>query len=164
MVMIANAGEAILLIRKNGQLLPFYTAAFGYADGWPWSIRNKYLGSVSINQDGLIQQIKSIEIVRPFGQSVLSKIFSVLNSNWRIEVEYEHQTMLLDEVKKIVIHGIDADKKMNYGFFRSMYNKDYVSGINKVSSIKEIFTYLGLTRVIDDFAEDDDSFALLDRL
>lgn len=163
-MMSADANDAVLVCKRTGHMLPFYKGAFQSAEGWPAKIRSEYRGAFLIDEDGNAEEIEDVKIARPLGKSKLSMTFSFLNGNWSVELVSRARNKSLQEVKELILQGLRKDQDVRFAFFPSVEGREYSTEILQLSSTKDIFNYLGLSREILIAKEEEEHPPILDGL
>lgn len=131
---------AILIIDKSKLVMPIDTHALTVADGPKRKINQRYIDSLILYPDGNIFVIKKIEIIGLHGKSFLSKLFSLLNSNWEIEVVTEKVDLILDDLIQKIISNLN-EESLSYFNEKIMLDKA-IHSIRQVKSIDELFSAL----------------------
>ena len=148
--------DVLLVLRTDGMLLPVYEPALRLAEGWPWQIKKEYTGALLIQPTGSILRVQRVVIEKPYGTSLLAKIFSVLNSNWDIALHTEREDVSPNEVMQAIVRGLQLDRSTGRNLFDKVEEEPGTAGVTmKSASIAEIFRRLNL---------DDPDFIALDAL
>lgn len=140
-----NGSGVLLVLRADGVLLPVYESALNLAEGWPWNIKRAYAGARMIRGTGAVLRVKNVVITKPYGKSPLSKIFSVLNSNWEIALKTEREEASDKDIVQALLHGLSLDRSAGRNLFDTRKAELAGNGSNtKNLSIEEIFRELHL--------------------
>ena len=87
----ANASETaqtvLLVLELEQSLVPTSTCAFDLSNGTRHE-RQKYVGGLVINRAGEVRRIEKINVLGPFGASMLGKIVSILTSGRHISTHF----------------------------------------------------------------------------
>jgi hypothetical protein len=131
---------AILIIDKSKLVIPIDTHALTVADGPKRKINERYVDSLILYPDGNIFIIKKIDIIGLHGKSFLSKLFSLLNSNWEIEVVKEKVDFTLGDLIQKVISNLNEE---SLSYFNEKITLDKaIQSLRQVKSIDELFRVL----------------------
>jgi hypothetical protein len=90
----------ILALDKREMIFPFHVDGFQVANGNRGKIKKQYRNATVFFHDGTTQKINDVVIKGAWGKSFLGKVFSFLNSSWRVEIVSEKIDMELQEQKK----------------------------------------------------------------
>lgn len=131
---------AILINSNSKEIMPI--AALDIADGPKRSLNNKYKDSLLLWPDGLVEVIKRIDVKGAYGNSWYGKLFSVLNSNWLVDVITEKKDLSLDEIKSLITISLKDDKHKSMFFEFTKSVDEIISEVSKAASIEEIFSIL----------------------
>ncbi len=120
--------------------MPINTDAFSVADGPKRKIHERYVDSLILYPDGNIFVIKKIDIKGLHGTSFLSKLFSLLNSNWQIEVIKEKVELPLDQLIQQVTTNLNEN---SLSFFNEdMSVSEAIKLVSQIKSADELFNAL----------------------
>lgn len=120
--------------------MPINTDAFSVADGPKRTINERHVDSLILYPDGNIFVIKKIDIKGLHGTSFLSKLFSLLNSNWQVEVIKEKVELPLDQLIQQVIENLNEN---SLSFFNEdMSVTEAIKLVNQIKSADELFNAL----------------------
>jgi hypothetical protein len=153
---IDNGPDVLLVLRADGMLLPVYEPALQHAEGWPWKIKRDYANALLVRGTGAILEVKNVVIRKPYGETLLSKVFSVLNSNWEVTLHTAEAETPPMKVVQAILHGLSLDSATRRNLFEKAEGEPgQVASHLKNLSIEEIFRRLHL---------DDPEFIALDSL
>ena len=108
---------ALLLLRTDGTLLPVWSDALNVAEGWPWTIRKGYRNALILRPTGAVERVEGVNIVKPYGASLLTRFFSLLNSNWTISLSLVQVEVPFVQIKASVLEGLRLDQSSGRRLF-----------------------------------------------
>ena len=139
-----KTSDVLLVARADGILLPVYEPALQYAEGWPWKIKRDYSKALLIRSTGDVLEVINVEVRRPYGKTVLSKVFSVLNLNWEVSLQTVGTRIPQKKVIQAILHGLSLDRATGRSLFdkiEEVPSSPTESG-KKNLSIEEVFSRL----------------------
>ena len=156
MAMTANVLELILVKTRDGLVMPFYRGALSCAEGWPWSIKSRYLGAQIVAANGEVQLVQDLTIGPPVGAGLVSRAYSLLTLMWRVTVSTREVPVAWHDLQSLLLEGLQNNSDAGRDFF---YGKaQNLDRLRRCSSAMEFFEVLGLTGAAGDV------FEALDRL
>jgi hypothetical protein len=94
-----NEDAAILILNNSKMAIPIHTDALHVADGPKRKIEKKYVNSLLVFANGNTFIVKDIVVTGLYGESLVAKFISLLNSNWKITVNLVKQNVSIEEIK-----------------------------------------------------------------
>jgi hypothetical protein len=148
-----SALDVLLVLRKDGALLPVYRGGLCEAEGWPWTIKRRYTGALVFAVSGAATMTE-VDIVGLVGRSTFSRFLSALNSNWTVSVRLNDAHMVLKEIIDAVSKGLRANISAHRALF-DIPESELLALVQGAESVVELFHILGVDRP---------DFVALDRL
>lgn len=139
-LVIMRCDYAILINSNSKEIMPI--AALDIADGPKRSLNNKYKDSLLLWPDGLVEVIKRIDVKGPYGNSWYGKLFSILNSNWSVDVITEKKDFSFDEIKSLITINLKDDKHKSIFFEFTKPVDEIIGEVSNATSIEEVFNIL----------------------
>ncbi|MFV8382842.1 hypothetical protein ACNO5E_01945 [Vibrio parahaemolyticus] len=135
-----------VLIVRIDMIFPFHVDGFQVANGNRGKIKKQYRNATVFFYDGTTQKINDVVIKGAWGKSFLGKVFSFLNSSWKVEVVSEKIDIELQEQKNIVVNSLKVDQERVEPFFVLTGGFEQVENkINEAESMAEIYKALGIS-------------------
>jgi len=140
-----KSSDVLLVLRADGLLLPIYERALRRAEGWPWQIKRAYTGALLIRSTGAASRVMSVVVERPYGKTPLSRVFSLLNSNWEVALHTGKAEATPKEVVKAICEGLSTDSTSVKSLFDTTEDEliEFRSKVNDFS-MEDIFHRLHL--------------------
>lgn len=142
--------DIVLIVRGDGALLPVYRDALGVAEGWPWKIKNLYSNALVIFHSQEAMCVAEVIVFGPAGSSTFSKLFSIFNLNWNIELKYSKLPLDLFEIVNFVCGGLRANAERRMNLF-DVPNEVLIQRVRAASSLSELFDALGVNNLNKEF-------------
>ena len=136
----------LLLDERHGQILPLSTFAFEHAQGSKAAIREKNVNAKVLYRDGRICQLVDIDFVELDGESVASRIFSLVTRSWRVRTVLSPPLDLsFDSIKQAVTALSLRDAELPSPYLDRKPNAgDLPRLISACQSATELFDLLGV--------------------
>ncbi len=136
----------ILALDKREMIFPFHVDGFQVANGNRGKIKKQYRNATVFFHDGTTQKINDVVIKGAWGKSFLGKVFSFLNSSWRVEIVSEKIDMELQEQKNMIVNSLKVDQERVEPFFVLTGDFEQVENkINEAKSMPEIYKALDIS-------------------
>lgn len=138
---VSEFQDIVLVLRRDGVLLPVYEQALQLAEGWPWAIKRAYADALLIRSAGTVSKVERLTIDRPYGKSFLARLFSVLNSNWVVVLHIAPSVLAPEQLAQAVSRGLELDGSSG----RALFEGRTASPAKDRELVQELFRSFGQT-------------------
>lgn len=142
----SNDNVCLMIIEKEKTIVPVALSAFQVAQSSKRKLNSNYKGALIITSNGVVRQIRQIDVLGFWGKSIGRKIVSILSGAYEIKVHFGDVVPIdLNMFKSLVIQYIEFDSKKGDPYLPQKEPIDVVfERLKKANSFAEVFQQINI--------------------